>query len=193
MQQEFEQVIGDHRERLTRMVRLRLDPRLAGRVDASDVIQEALIEANDRFEEYQRDQEVPIYTWLRFLTCQKLLQFHRRHLNVQARDVRRDVSMHQRKAEPMVSSAAIAIQLVGNQETPSVLVARKEDQNRLTEALEGLEPLDREIIAMRNFEHLDNRSTADLLGISPEAAYKRYVRALRKVRQQLGNASDLNG
>src|SRR5262249_39255399 len=132
------------RDRLRLMVRLRLDHRLQGRLDPSDVLQEAFLEAAERFEEYAREQTMPFFLWLRFLTAQKLLVLHRRHLGVKARDAGREVSLY-RGALPEASSAALAAQLIGQRTTPSEAAIRAEMQVRLQEALNRMDPIDREV------------------------------------------------
>src|SRR5256885_14580557 len=105
-------LLEEHRKRLRRMVRLRLDPRLQGRVDPSDVLQEAFLQAAQRLAQYLREPKLPFFFWLRFLTGQKLLELHRRHLGAEARDVGREVSLYH-GAMPEASSACLAAQLMG--------------------------------------------------------------------------------
>src|SRR5437870_9707080 len=106
-------LLARHRERLRRMVALRLDHRLQGRIDPSDVIQEAYLEASNRLADYLRQPSMPFFLWLRFITGQKLLELHRHHLGAQARDAGREVSLY-RGALPETSSAALAAQLLGH-------------------------------------------------------------------------------
>ena len=101
-----------HRKRLRRMIRLRLDPRLQGRIDPSDVLQEAYLEAAQRLAEYLRQPTMPFFLWLRFIAGQKLLALRRRHLGTQARDAARELSIY-RGAMPEASSACLAAQLLG--------------------------------------------------------------------------------
>lgn len=168
-------------ERLTRVVKFRMDPRLRGRVDASDVVQEAFLEATTRFDEYKRDAKMPFFLWLRFLTMQQLCALHRRHLGVQARDVSRDISLFNGPS-PEITSAVLAAQLIGKLTTPSQAAIRAETRLRLEEALNSMEPIDREVLAMRHFEWLSNQETARLLGIAESAASNRYVRAVKRLR-----------
>ena len=177
-------LFGQHRERLRLMVRLRMDRRLQGRVDASDVLQEAYVEALERFPDFLQDRPMPFFLWLRFITEQRLQIVHRRHLGTKARDARRDVSLHQ-AARPLVSSESLAAQLVGRHSSPSQAVMRAELQARLLAALEGMNPIDREILALRHFEQLTNAETAQLLGLRPDAASQRYGRALLRLKDLL--------
>jgi RNA polymerase sigma-70 factor (ECF subfamily) len=182
--QEWGALLERHRQRLRRMVALRLDQRLQGRIDASDVIQEAYLEASTRLEDYLRQPAMPFFLWLRFLTGQKLMELHRHHLGTQMRDVGREVSLY-RGSLPATSSAALAAQLLGHDTRPSEAAIRAERKIRLQEALNSMDPLDREVLALRHFEQLNNAETAQLLGLQESAASKRYIRALRKLKSIL--------
>jgi RNA polymerase sigma-70 factor, ECF subfamily len=177
-------LLDGYRKRLRRMVRLRLDPRLQGRIDPSDVLQEASLEATRRLAEYVRDPRLPFFLWLRFLTNQKLLELRRRHLGTQARDAAREISLYQEALVP-ASSACLAAQLLGKMTAPLQAAIRAEMKLRLQEALNGMDPLDREVLALRHFEQLDNTETAQVLGISPSGASSRYLRALKRLKDIL--------
>lgn len=178
------ELLANHRDRLRRMICLRLDRRLNGRVDASDVIQDAYIDATQRFAEYQANPEVSPFIWLRFLTTQKLAQLHRFHLGTQARDAGREVSIDA-GGRLEASSAALAAKLVGPFSSPSNAANRAELRQQIQDALNSMEENDREILALRHFEQLDNNEAAQVLGVEPQAAYKRYVRAIRRLRDLL--------
>ena len=177
-----------HRKRLRRMVALRLDQRLRGRIDASDVLQETFLEVATRLPEYLRQPSMPFFLWLRFLTGQKLVELHRHHLGAQMRDAGREVSLHHGSL-PEVSSAALAAQLLGHDTRPSEAAIRAERKIRLQEALNSMDPLDREVLALRHFEHLNNAETAHALGLQESAASKRYIRALKKLKEILTHMS----
>ncbi len=179
-------LLSKHRGRLRQMISVRLDPRLQGRIDPSDVIQDALLEATTRLESYQRNPKMPFYLWLRFITVQRLLVLHRRHLGTQKRDAGREVSIY-RTEVPNASSAALATQLLGRQVSPSQAAQRAECRLRLQRALDAMEPIDREVLVLRHFEELTNSETAQVLEISSTAANNRYVRALRRVKDILAN------
>jgi RNA polymerase sigma-70 factor (ECF subfamily) len=172
------------RDRLKRMVALRLDRRLQGRVDASDIIQEAHLEATARLREYARNPAMPWFVWLRFLVGQQLLSVHRRHLGAQARDAGREISIHQ-GGLPEATSASLAARLLGRNTRASEALARAERKLRLEEALNRMDPLDREVLALRHFEQLSNAETAAVLGIHESAASKRYLRALKRIKDVL--------
>jgi RNA polymerase sigma-70 factor (ECF subfamily) len=179
-------LLDRHRGRLRRMLALRLDHRLQGRIDPSDVIQETYLEATERKDEYFRQRTMPFYLWLRFLAGQRLLILHRRHLGAQVRDASREVTLV-RGAMPEASSAALAAHLLGRECRPSEVAIRAEIKLRLQEALNEMEPLDREVLALRHFEQLTNGETARVLRINQAAASKRYVRALRKLKEILAS------
>jgi RNA polymerase sigma-70 factor (ECF subfamily) len=173
-----------HRKRLRRMVTLRLDQRLQSRLDASDVIQEAFAEASARLGDYLLQPGVPFFLWLRFLTGQKLAELHRRHLGARMRDAGREISLY-RGALPEASSAALAAQLLGHDTRPSEAAVRAERKIRLQEALNSMDALDREVLALRHFEQLNNAETAQVLDLRESAASKRYIRALKKLKEIL--------
>lgn len=179
------QLLERYRGRLRKLVALRLDQRLQGRVDPSDLIQEAFLDASRRLPEYAREPEpMPFYLWLRFLTGQKLLELHRRHLGAQARDAAREVSLH-RGPMPEATSAAIVAQLLGRQTSPSQAAVRAERKLRLQETLNRMDPIDREVLVLRHYEQLTNGEVALVLGLDKSAASKRYARALIRLKDLL--------
>jgi RNA polymerase sigma-70 factor (ECF subfamily) len=192
--QRWGELLTRHKERLRRMVALRLDQRLQGRLDASDVLQEAYLEAWTRLGEYLRDPAVPFFLWLRFLVGQKLVTLHRHHLGREMRDAGREVSLY-RGALPEASSAALAAQLLGHDTRPSEAALRIELKIRLQAALNQMDPLDREVIALRHFEQLSRAETAEALQMRESAVSKRYVRALERLKDILasmpGGAGDI--
>jgi RNA polymerase sigma-70 factor (ECF subfamily) len=173
-----------HRDRLRRMVQMRLDRRLRGRVDPSDVLQEAYLEFARCLADYLHNPQVPFFLWLRFLTGMKLQALHRHHLGTKARDAGREVSLH-RGAGPRASSASLAAQLLGRHTTPSQAALRAELRARVQKALNDMEALDREVLSLRHFERLSNAETAQVLGLSETAASNRFVRALKRLRKVL--------
>jgi RNA polymerase sigma-70 factor (ECF subfamily) len=178
------EVWGRYRERLRRLVRLRLDRRLQGRVDPSDVLQEAFLDFQARTRDYVQKPDMPFFLWLRFLTGQRLQLIHRHHLGTQMRDAGREVSL-QRGAMPQATSLSLAAQLLGRFTSVTQAVQRAEMQMILQEAINAMDPLDREILALRHFEELSNEETAQVLGIKPSAASSRHVRALKRLRESL--------
>ena len=175
------ELLERYRDRLRRMVALRLDPRLQGRVDASDVIQEGYLDAMRQLDEFIQDPAVPFYIWLRFLVGQRVQEQHRRHLGTPGRDVGREVSIY-RGTMPGASTGALAARLLGKQTSPSQAALRAERKIRLQEALNGLDPLDREILVLRHYEQMTNGDAATVLGLDKSAASKRYTRALERLK-----------
>jgi RNA polymerase sigma-70 factor (ECF subfamily) len=180
------ELFARYRDRLRRMVRLRLDRRLSGRLDPSDVLQEAYLEIAKRFSEYTANPAQPFFLWLRFLTGQKLIDLHRHHLGAKMRDADQEVSLY-RGALPPASSESLAQQLLGRLTSPSRAAIRAEMQIRLQEALNTMDPLDREVLVLRHFEELSNQEIAKVLGIGKTAASNRYLRALQRLRDMLDN------
>ena len=173
-----------YRERLLRMVRLRLDRRLQGRVDASDVIQEAFLDIAPRAAEYAAKPEMPFYLWMRMVTGERLLKVHREHLQTQMRDVAHEVSIFGGMM-PQADSVSLAGQFLGNMTTPGAAVMRNELRNHLQKVLDAMDPIDREIIALRHFEELGNVEIALILNLSKTAASSRYLRAIKRLKDEL--------
>ena len=186
--------LGPHfesfRPRLKRMVSLRLDPRLRRRIDSSDVLQETFAVATQRFAEYLGSPAVPFYVWVRQLAFQKLLDAQRRHLGATRRDVRREVAGNEPEALEG-TSASLARALTDAGPTPSEAAARKEQEQRLQTALDGMKEADREILLLRYFERLSNEECACALGISISAAKLRHLRAAKRLREILGTRTVL--
>jgi RNA polymerase sigma-70 factor, ECF subfamily len=178
------ELFGRYRKRLRAMVRLRMDRRLQGRVDPSDVLQEAYVDVAQQLPSYLTKPEMPFYLWLRLTTGQRLMRLHRQHLGAASREAGREVSLH-RGALPQASSVSLAAQLLGKMTSASKAVERVEIQLQLQAALNGMDEIDREIIALRNFEELSNAEAAQVLGLEPPAASKRYVRALKRLKEVL--------
>lgn len=177
-------VLTRHEARLRRMVAFRLDPRLQGRVDPEDVVQEVNLAASEQLAGYLARPAMALFLWLRGIAGNKLLELHRRHLGTPMRDARREVSLY-RGALPGATSAALAAQLLGHATRPSEAAVRAEAKVRLQEALNGMDPLDREVLALRHFEQLTNVEAARVLQIKEAAAGKRYLRALGRLREIL--------
>jgi RNA polymerase sigma-70 factor, ECF subfamily len=173
-----------HRDRLKRMVKLRLDRRLQGRIDASDVLQEASIDVVRRAREYMARPSMPAFLWLRWITGERLLSLHRRHLGSKVRDAGLEVSLHH-GALPQATSVSLAAMLLGRLTSPTRAAKRAELQLRPQDALNAMDPVDREILTLRHFEDLNNNETAQVLGISKTAASNRYIRALKRLKDAL--------
>jgi RNA polymerase sigma-70 factor (ECF subfamily) len=180
-QRALGELFDRYRTRLRRMVQVRLAQRLKGRIDPSDVLQEAYLELSRSLANYLHEPVLPFFLWLRFLTGKKLQALHRHHLRTRMRDAHRELSL-QGGAWPRASSESLAAHLLGKLTTPSQAAMRGELRRRVHEALNSMPLLDREVLALRHFEQLSNAETAQVLGISEAAASNRFVRALKRVR-----------
>ena len=175
-------ILESCRERLKQLIQFRLDARIAARVDASDVVQETFLEATRRYPEYQRDPAVPLFIWLRAMALQRVSKARRDHAQREMRDVRREVAIQGLAGE---TSIAIVNFLLDRQPSPPSEAHRNERRRQIMAAVDSMDALDREVLALRHFEMLDNQETAEALGITPAAASKRHVRALGRLRSIL--------
>jgi len=176
-----ERLFGEFREPLRKVIDLRLDPVLARRVDASDIVQDVLLEANQRLTEYLKAPNMPFHLWLRHLAQDRIIDTHRRHRQAQRRSIDREQAI-QRPAWTDESSVQLVAQLVDAEQTPASAAIHQELQRRLSDALGQLGDDDRDIILMRHHEQLSNQDVAAALGLTEAAASMRYLRALRKLR-----------
>ena len=170
-----------HRDRLWRMVTFRMDPRLHGRVDADDVLQEAWLNAVQRIDHFLRDASRSIFVWFRIIVNQTLVDIHRRHLGTKKRDASRDYSIDSGWSAAS-TSVSLSFHLLGHLTSPSRAALRAELTEQLDAALAGMSEIDREVLALRHFEELTNRETAQALDISEQAASVRYMRALGRLK-----------
>ena len=184
------ELFARYRDRLRRMVRLRMDRRLRGRVDPSDILQEAQLEILRRAAEYAADPRLPPFLWLRLITGQRLAALHRRHLGAKMRSAGQEIALH-RGPMPQATSASLAEMLLGRLTSPTQAARRAEVRLLLQEALNGMDPLDREVLTLRHFEELSNAEVAQVLGLSKTAASNRYIRALERLREALAGIPGL--
>jgi RNA polymerase sigma-70 factor (ECF subfamily) len=182
----WEELMKRYRSRLRRTVSFRLDPRLQGRVDPSDVVQDVYLEAWQHLGSYINQRDTPFFLWLRAVAGHKLGDLHRQHLGTKMRDARREVSLYQGSLSG-ATSAALAAKLLGHSTGPSEAVLRAERKVQLQAALNTMDPIDREVLALRHFEQLTVSEAAAVLGIKQKAAGMRYVRALRRLKEILIN------
>jgi RNA polymerase sigma-70 factor (ECF subfamily) len=173
-------------DRLRKMVKLRLDQRLQGRLDPSDVLQEAFLDVQKKAPEFAGRGDLPGYLWLRLITAERLLILHRHHLGARMRNAAQEVSLH-RGGLPTASSQCLANLLLGRLTSPSEAAIRAERQLRLQEALNQMDPTDREVLALRHFEELSNSEVATVLELSKTAASNRYIRALKRLKEALSS------
>jgi RNA polymerase sigma-70 factor (ECF subfamily) len=182
-------LLAQHQGRLAQFIAFRLDPRLRGRIDAADVIQDAFIVATARRADFFGQSAQPLFLWLRWIVGNTLLELHRNHLGAQMRDAGREVPRWRRAGSDDTRDALIA-QLTAGATGPATAAGRAEARTRVNEALAQMRALDREVLALRHFEQLSNAEAAQVLGIQERAARKRYVRALERLREVL---SDMPG
>jgi RNA polymerase sigma-70 factor, ECF subfamily len=174
------QLLDRHRDRLSRMVHCRLDRRLAGRIDPSDVVQEVLAEADRKLAGYLRERPLPFYPWLRRLAWEHLAALWRRHVRAGKRSVLREepgvLSL------PEESAAELAARLVTSATSPTQAAVREELRARVREALAALAERDREVLVLRHLEGLSVAQTAEVMGVSEGAVKVRHLRALERIR-----------
>ncbi len=184
-QSAVNRLMNRHREAVLRLVRMRLDQAVARRVDASDVVQDVLLEASQRLTDYLQNPVMPFHLWLRQLARDRMIDMHRRHRGARRRSVDRE--QHFGGMGDDEQSATDFANLLRDAElTPAAAAVRKEMQDRFLVAVDQMDESDREIIMMRHFEHLGNGEVAAALGLSPPAAGMRYLRAVRRLRELLG-------
>jgi RNA polymerase sigma-70 factor, ECF subfamily len=177
----FAPLFEAHRERLRRMVHFRMDPRLFGRVDPEDVVQEIYLAADQRLYAFREDQH-PMNIWLRMVGQQTLIDLHRRHLGAVKRTAARE--------RAFANSQCLSGFVAGKLTSPSQAAIRDEWKKQITEALESMDEIDREVLTLRHFEDLSNKEVAQLLGIGENAASNRYVRALTRLKGLIGGFSE---
>ncbi len=185
-EQAVAELFSKYQEPLGRMVDFRLDRRLYGRIDAADVLQESYIEISRRVHEFLDNATVSFFVWARQITWQNVLMTHRRHLGAQKRDAAQEVSLNAR-ANPNATSLSLAAQLVAHMTSPSQAAVREERLTQLRKALDSMDEVDQEVLALRHFEHLSNNEVAQILGLQKTAASNRYVRALKRLKEILDN------
>lgn len=177
----IERLLGEHREYLQKVIAIRMDPRLGRRLDVSDIVQEAQLEAFRRIDDYLAHPAVPLRLWLRKLACEQLIMAQRRHITAEKRSIQRERRLPER------SSDDIAEHLMAQLDSPSRQVSAKETAHRLRDAVDSLREKDREIVLLQVFEGLTGQESALVLGIEPAAARKRFGRALLRLRQLLAD------
>ena len=178
------ELFSENRDRLWRMISFRMDPRLHGRVDADDVLQEAWLSAVQRINHFLADATRSIFVWFRLIASQTLIDLHRRHLGTKKRNAAQEFSINQGWAADSTSSA-LSFHLLGHLTSPSQAALREELSNQLQDSLASMNEIDREVLALRHFEQLSNKETAQILGISDQASSDRYMRALARLKNVL--------
>lgn len=173
-----------YRERLKRLVTLRMHPQMRSRLDASDVLQEAYIELARRLPKYAEEREIPFFVWLRMIATDSLKQLQRKHLRAEKRTAYREVDL----ASMPLNDASIlnlASQLAGQFTSVDRNLIKEEVQRKLMDALDRMEVNDREIVAMRHFEELSTQEIAELVGLTRSGVLKRYTRAIERLQESV--------
>lgn len=183
----IERLLVRHQDRLRKMIAVRMDRRLAARVDPSDVVQEALAEAFQRMPDYLRERRLPFYPWLRQIAWERLVHVHGRHIHAGKRSVRREQSWN---TLPEESAMELAERLVASGTSPSRQLMREEMRRRVRNALEQLNPKDREVLVLRYMEQLNTSEVAAVLGINEGAVKTRHFRAIERLHRLLGGELD---
>lgn len=183
-----EQLLASSREPIRRMISLRLDPALSARLDASDVVQDVLIEASHRLDDYLRSPAIPFALWLRHIARDHVIDAHRKHRKAQRRSLDREQHLAA-SAWNNQSSADLMTQIYDQELTPASAAIRQEMQRRLEQAIDRLEDEDRELILMRLSEGMSNQEVATLYGLTGPAASMRYLRAVRRLQALLAPES----
>jgi RNA polymerase sigma-70 factor (ECF subfamily) len=178
-----QELLARHRSRLKRMVALRLDRRLAARVDPSDIVQEALADAAGHLDDYLRERPLPFYPWLRQFAWERVVKAHRRHIHAQARSIVREEQPEMALSDDSVRQ--LAQRLVSSGTSPSRRAAREEERQRVRSALAALEPTAREVLVMRHLEQMETDEIAAALGVTAAAVRNRLYRALIRLRAVL--------
>lgn len=183
-----DRLLARHRTALRRMIQLRMDPALGRRVDASDIVQEVLVDAHRRLRAYLKNPAMPFHLWLRQMAKDRLIDAHRRHRTAARRSLDREQPLDIRLPRDQ-STRNLTLKLCDRELTPAAAATWRELKRHFEEACRTLEPQDQEIVVMRHFEQLSNSETATALGITPQAASMRYLRAVRHLRKLLVDKS----
>lgn len=183
----FEELFARHREQLKQALEVRMDFRLGGRVDISDIVQETYLEASQRFDDYLADPRLRFYVWLRWIGREKVIQHYRHHVAARRRAVDRELVL------PVDRSNEIVQRVAAGGATPTGELAARERAELLERALSDLADSDREVILLRHFEGLSHVEAAAVLGLAPDAARKRHVKALRRLGRRLKELGATSG
>ncbi|MEM0925987.1 MAG: sigma-70 family RNA polymerase sigma factor [Planctomycetota bacterium] len=176
------QLLRKYQSRLKNMIAVRMNPRLQSRVDASDIVQDALLEAATRLDGYSSSLQVPFYPWLRQIAMQRMIDVTRKHLAADARDINRERRF---TTQEDVSVAYLVDRLVTDASSPTQQVRREEAKQRVQLALDSLAEVDREVLVMRYVEQMPTSEIAIVLEISERAVRKRHRKALDRLLEEL--------
>jgi len=176
-------LLDRHRDALRHMIQLRMDQQLRRRLDASDIVQDVLIEANRRLAKYLENPSMPFHLWLRHMAKDHMIDAHRRHRTAARRSTDREQPLDIPRYDQ--STLNLAVQLIDREPTPAAAATWHELERRFSSAVDELDEQDREVVLMRHFEQLSNSEVAESLGLTAQAASMRYLRAMRRLRSLL--------
>lgn len=188
--QALAELFSLERPRLWRLIHFRMAEPLRGRLEPDDVLQEAFLAASQRLRHYADSPATSPFLWLRMIVNQTLIDLHRQNLGAQKRDAGLEVSLDGAPWS-QATSASVAIQLIGAFTSPSGAAARADRLLLVQKAIDQMDPIDREVLALRHFEELSNSEVAETLGIEQKAASIRYIRALRRLKDVLAGVPEL--
>ncbi|QDT65601.1 ECF RNA polymerase sigma factor SigW [Calycomorphotria hydatis] len=180
------ELFSQYRSRLWRIVNFRIDPRLVGRVDPDDILQESWMNSAQRIDSFPKESSLSSFVWFRLIVNQTLIDVHRRHLSAQKRSAAKERSTTSGWSASS-TTFSLSSHLLGHQTSPSEAAIREENAKMIDATLKDMSDVDREVLALRHFEELTNRETAEVLGMTEQAASVRYVRALKRLQQQLNS------
>ncbi|QDS93097.1 RNA polymerase sigma factor CnrH [Roseimaritima multifibrata] len=190
-EEAINQLFDRHRDPVRRLVRMRLDRRVQQRVDVSDVVQEVMLEANGRLQNYLENPVMAFHLWIRQIAWDRMIDTYRKHRGSAKRDLDREQPLYL-GGDAEKSTLELAAALQDPQLTPQAIAVQRELASQVNAGIEKLDEQDREVLWMRHFEHLTNQEVASALGISDPAASMRYLRAIRRLREQLRDDKDLS-
>ena len=185
---EADALLFAQRDSLRRMIGMRLDPAISSREDASDIVQNVMIEAHRRLGEYLKKPTMPFPLWLRHIAMDHIIEAHRRHRQAQRRSLDREQSIHSSLGKDD-SDADLGDPFVDRAMTPASAAIQSEIRNRIEESIEAMPEEDRLILRLRHKDQLSNQEVAVILKISEAAASMRYLRAIRKLKTGLTGTS----
>lgn len=180
----FGELFTLHRPRIWQIIHFRLSDRIRGRVDPDDVVQEVFLEAEQRLRHYREGDFPSLFLWLRLVTSQTLSKIHRTHLGTESRNTLREANP---AGNNLWGNTSLCLSqcFIAHMTSPSQAAVRVELIDEVRCALEGMNDIDREVLALRHFEELTNQEVAIELNIKPKAASIRYMRALERLRSVL--------
>lgn len=177
----FADAFSLHRPRLWQIIHFRLNDQIRGRVDADDVLQDVYLDAEKRLSHFVDGDFSSLFLWLRLVTGQTLSRVHRRHLSTESRSTLRESSPGGGELWGN-TSLCLSQRFIAHMTSPSQAAVRVELIDEVRRALESMNDIDREVLALRHFEELTNQEVAIELNIKPKAASIRYMRALERLR-----------